>query len=151
MQTVRTASASGQAVRAAARQRLGAPALVAAAAVAVCAAVWVCDPTTPGGLLPVCPTKSLFGLDCPGCGTLRMLYAVLHGDLPAAVRFNALTLTALVSAVPLYAVWAYGRLRGRRTLRWPDYRWTAPVAIAVISAWFVVRNLPFGPFTALRV
>ncbi|MGC2655072.1 MAG: DUF2752 domain-containing protein [Mycobacterium sp.] len=147
---MRTASASGQPVRST-RQRLGAPALVAAAALTVCAVVWVCDPTTPGGLLPVCPTKSLFGLDCPGCGTLRMLYAVLHGDLPAAVRFNALALTALLSAVPVYAFWAYGRVRGRRLLRWSDFRWTAPVAIVVISAWFVVRNLPFGPFTALRV
>lgn len=148
---MRAASVRRQAVLAAARQRFGAPALVAAAAVSVCAAVWRCDPTTPGGLLPVCPTKSLFGLDCPDCGALRMLYALLHGDLAAALRFNALALTALVLAVPLYAVWAYGRARSRRIVRWPDYRWTAPVAIAVISAWFVVRNLPFGPFTALRV
>jgi hypothetical protein len=130
---------------------LGVPALVAAAAVSVCAVVWWCDPTTPGGLLPVCPTKSLFGLDCPGCGSLRMLYELLHGDLAAAVRFNALALTALILAIPVYALWVCGRVRGRRLLSWPGYRFTAPAAIAVLFAWFVVRNLPFGPFTALRV
>ena len=133
------------------RRRLLGPVLVAAAAGAVCTAVELCDPTTPGGVLPVCPTKLLLGIDCPGCGTLRMLYALLHGDLSAALRFNALTLTALALAVPLYAAWAYGRVRGRRILRWHHHRWSAPVAIVAISAWFVVRNLPFGPFTALRV
>lgn len=151
MQPVRTACVHHRALRSTARRRLGVPALVATAAVSVCAAVWQCDPTTPGGLLPVCPTKLLFGLDCPGCGTLRMLYELLHGDLAGAVRFNALALTVLIMAVPLYALWTYGRARGRRIFSWPDYRFTAPVAIAVMSAWFVVRNLPFGPFTALRV
>lgn len=80
-----------------------------------------------------------------------MLYELLHGDLAAAAKFNALALTALVLAVPLYSLWAYGRMRGRRIVSWPDYRWTTPVAVAAISAWFVMRNLPFGPFTALRV
>lgn len=132
-------------------RRLRSPILVGVAAALVCAGVWVCEPTTPGGLLPVCPTKSLFGVDCPGCGTLRMLYSVLHGDLWAAVRFNALTLAALMLAVWVYAVWTYGRIRGRRIRRWHDYRWATPVALFAMSAWFIVRNLPFSPFTALRV
>ncbi len=151
MQPRRRALTSRPATAALIGQRLRAPALVAAAAVLVCAGVWLCDPTTPGGLLPVCPTKSMFGLDCPGCGSLRMLYAVLHGDLRAAVRYNALTLAALVLAVPVYAVWTYGRARDRRILRWDGLGWPVPVAVLVTSAWFVVRNLPFSPFTALRV
>ena len=93
----------------------------------------------------------LLGIDCPGCGSLRMLYSLLHGDLPAAARFNALALIALVLLVWAYAVWTYGRIVGRRLLNWPDHRWAAAVALAAVSVWFVVRNLPFGPFTALRV
>lgn len=132
-------------------QRLAAPLGVAAAAVLACAAVWLGDPTTPGGWLPRCPTKVLLGIDCPGCGSLRMLYSLLHGDLLSAAKFNALALVALTSLVWAYAVWTYGRLVGRRMLSWPDYRWAAPVALVLVSVWFVVRNLPFGPFTALRV
>jgi hypothetical protein len=30
-------------------------------------------------------------------------------------------------------------------------RWSALVALALIPAWFVVRNLEFGPFVALHV
>ncbi len=151
MQSTRVFPADNRPVVPTVGQRLRAPVLVAAVAVLVCAAVWLGDPTTPGGLLPVCPTKLLLGVDCPGCGTLRMLYALLHGDLAAAARYNALTLTALLLTVPVYAVWSYGRMRGRRTLRWQGFTWAVPVVIVLTSVWFVVRNLPFSPFTALRV
>jgi hypothetical protein len=76
---------------------------------------------------------------------------LLHGNLAAAARYNALTLAALTAAVPVYAVWTHERVQGRSILRWHGHRWAAPVAVVVVSAWFVVRNLPFAPFTALRV
>lgn len=116
-----------------------------------CAAVWWADPTTPGGLLPVCPTKLLLGIDCPGCGTLRMVYSLLHGDLLAAAKFNALALAATVLVGWAYAAWTYGRVTGRRVWRWQRHRWAATVTLVLVSAWFVVRILPFGPFPALRV
>ena len=131
--------------------RLGAPLGVAAAAVSVCAVVWWADPTTPGGVLPVCPTKLLFGFDCPGCGSLRMVYSVLHGDLAAAAKFNALGLAALVLLAWAYAAWVYGRVAGRRIWTWQRQRWAAPLTLLLVSVWLVVRNLPFGPFPALRV
>src|SRR6202453_855755 len=131
--------------------RLGAPLMVAASTTLVCAAVWVGDPTTPGGPFPVCPTKALLGIDCPGCGTLRMLYCLMHGDLSAAVRFNALGLVAMVMLVWAYGAWTYGRLAGRRVRSWQDYRWSAQVALVLVLVWFVVRNLGFGPFPALYV
>ncbi len=131
--------------------RLRAPLGVAAAAAAVCAVVWFGDPTTPGGLLPRCPTKLLLHIDCPGCGTLRMLYSLMHGDLWAAVRFNALALVGLVLLLWAYVVWSYGQIMGRRILSWTDRRWAPMVTLVLVSVWFVVRNLPFGPFPALRV
>jgi hypothetical protein len=51
-------------------------------------------------IYPVCQFKALTGLDCPGCGSLRALHQMLHGNLVAAFRFNAL----MVSALPI-AVW----------------------------------------------
>lgn len=130
---------------------LGAPLLVAASATLVCAATWVGDPTTPGGPLPVCPTKALLGIDCPGCGSARMLYSLMHGNLVAAARFNALGLVAVVLLVWAYAAWTYGRVTGRRVRGWQHQRWSAVVALLLVAAWFVVRNIPFAPFTALYV
>jgi Protein of unknown function (DUF2752) len=130
---------------------LGAPLMVAASAMFACAATWVGDPTTPGGPLPVCPTKALLGIDCPGCGSLRMLYSLLHGNLIAAARFNALGLVAVVLLVWTYLVWTYGRMTGRRIRSWQHQRWSAMVALSLVVIWFVVRNIPFAPFSGLHV
>ncbi|WP_240274313.1 DUF2752 domain-containing protein [Mycobacterium ulcerans] len=133
------------------RLSLGAPLLVAASTTLVCAAIWVGDPTTPHGPLPVCPTKALLGIDCPGCGSLRMLYSLMHGDLLAAARFNALGLAATALLVWADLVWTYGRLVGRRIGGWQRSRWAAPVTLSLVLVWFVVRNIPVAPFNALFV
>ena len=130
---------------------LAAPLAVAAAAAGGCAAIWLADPTVPGGILPVCPTKALLGIACPGCGSLRMIYSLLHLDVAAAVRFNALGVVALLLLLWAYGAWVYGRLAGRRVLSWQHLRWSAPVALTLVVVWFVVRNLNFGPFVALHV
>jgi hypothetical protein len=131
--------------------RLGGPLLVGALAAGACAVIWVGDPTTPGGFLPVSPTKALLGIDCPGCGTLRMIYSLLHADFLSAVRFNALAVVAAAFLFIAYVVWTYGRVVGRKISGWQHHRWAATVTMALVTTWFVVRNLPFEPFTALRV
>jgi len=75
---------------------LAAPLAVAATAAGGCAVVWMANPTVPGAILPVCPTKALLGIDCPGCGSLRMIYSLLHFDLASAVHYNALGLVAVL-------------------------------------------------------
>ncbi|WP_020666205.1 DUF2752 domain-containing protein [Amycolatopsis nigrescens] len=128
---------------------LGAPAGAAAGLGLGCAFILWADPTTPGGPSPLCPTKLLFGIDCPGCGGLRMMYSLLHGDLPAALRYNAVALVFVLLGAAALVAWAAGRWRGAAVWRRP--RWT-PMAIGVLlGVWFVVRNLPFAPFTSLRV
>jgi hypothetical protein len=42
------------------------------------------------------------------CGRLRMLYSLLHCDLSAVVRFNALGLVAVALLVWAYVAWTYG-------------------------------------------
>ena len=81
----------------------------------------------------------------------RMLYSLMHGNLLAAARFNALGLAAIVLLVWAYLAWTYGRVTGTRIRSWQHSRWSAAVALALAVVWFVVRNLPFAPFTALHV
>ena len=84
---------------------LAAPLAIAAAATGGCAVVWAANPTVPGGILPVCPTKALLGIDCPGCGSLRMIYSLLHLDFGAAVHYNALGMVAVLLLVWAFAAW----------------------------------------------
>jgi hypothetical protein len=130
---------------------LAAPLAVAAAAAGGCAVIWFANPTVPGGILPVCPTKALLGIDCPGCGSLRMIYSLLHLDVAAALRFNALGMVAVLLLLWAFGGWVYGTLAGRKVRSWQHLRWSAPVALVLTLAWFVVRNLGFGPFVALHV
>jgi Protein of unknown function (DUF2752) len=130
---------------------MAAPLGVAAVAAGGCAVVWLANPTVPGGILPVCPTKALLGIDCPGCGSLRMIYSLLHFDLAGALRYNALGLVAVGLLLWAFGAWTYGRLAGRQVRSWQHLRWAAPVALALTLVWFVVRNLGFEPFTALYV
>ncbi|MDQ1629131.1 MAG: hypothetical protein QOI54_2875 [Actinomycetota bacterium] len=128
------------------------PPLAAASAVALgCGFVVWADPTTPGGVLPVCPTKALLGIDCPGCGALRMTYSLLRGDLPAALHYNAVALATLPLLLYAWAAWTVGRWRGHQVRSWQHRRWAPTVALVVTLTWWVVRNLPMRPFSDLRV
>ena len=135
-------------------RRLAGPLAVAGAAVACGVFVLLADPTTPGGPTPLCPTYALLGVTCPGCGSARMLYSVLTGDLGAALRYNALGIVALVVLAGSYARWARDAWRGpaaRRGLRWHETRWGPPVVLGMTVGWFVVRLLPMEPFSALAL
>jgi hypothetical protein len=133
------------------RRRLAEPSMLAAAAIVGCVAIRLGNPTVPGGFLPLCPLKALFGIDCPGCGGLRMMYSLLRGDVGAALHFNALGLVAVLLLAWSFAAWTYGRVADRRVRSWQHWRWAAPVTLALVAIWFVVRNLGFAPFAGLYV
>ncbi|MGW5286597.1 DUF2752 domain-containing protein [Rhodococcus pyridinivorans] len=124
---------------------------IAVGAVAVCAAVAWADPTTPGGVIPPCPTYSLFGILCPGCGSSRMLYSLVHLDVPAALHYNALGLVALAVLTVSFGLWTWSRAQGTPMPRWTRYRWPPHLVLILTAMWFVVRNIPVAPFTALRI
>jgi hypothetical protein len=132
-------------------QALAPPLAAVAAGGLGCVAVWFGNPTVPGGPLPICPTKALFGIDCPGCGGLRMMYSLLHGDIPAALHYNAVSFVVVLLCVWSIGAWTVGRLRGRWQRSWLHWRWTPLVFSVVFVVWFVIRNLPFAPFNGLFV
>ena len=101
--------------------------------------------------VPPCPIKMLLHIDCPLCGGTRMVEAVVHGDLPLAFRMNAVALVLVVAAVWAVVAVVVERVADRRMPSWHRLRWAWPIVCAVVAAWFVIRNIPVEPFTALRV
>ncbi len=100
--------------------------------------IGLADPHRPGSLFPPCPFKLLTGLECPGCGGLRMIHDVIHGDLAAAVVDNIFLLVGL----PLLAAWVlWRRSRGQQVLTLG----VGAVLIVSAVAWTVIRNLPGFP------
>ena len=40
--------------------------------------------------LPICPSRVLVGLFCPGCGLTRATMALMRGDIPGMIHFHPL-------------------------------------------------------------
>jgi len=95
------------------------------------------DPRVPGHY-PPCPFHALTGLDCPGCGTLRAMHALMTGDVASAIGYNLL----FVCAIPLFlfvGVRLARNVLGRPT---PPLQLVvlARVAVPVIVLFWVLRN-----------
>ncbi|MEV6740500.1 DUF2752 domain-containing protein [Streptomyces sp. NPDC051104] len=127
---------------AAALRRIAVPAGVLAAVAGAFAYVGAVDPNRPGHY-PVCPLLRYTGLYCPGCGGLRSAHAFVHGDVLTALHDNALAVTGFPVFAVVWAVWAVRAVRGRalRIDLTPVQLWTLG---ALVLAFTVVRNLPFG-------
>lgn len=124
-------------------RRLVAPLAVGAAAVAGFVYVGAVDPNQPGHY-PLCPTQALTGLDCPGCGGLRCVHALVRGDVAAAADQNLLVLLALPLVVVGWGYWLLRSLGRISAVAWP--RWIVPAITTVLLAFSVVRNIPAVPF-----
>lgn len=111
-------------------------------AVGVACAVAVLLRFPPGqyNFYPQCPIYAMFHVECPGCGTMRALAALLHGHVAEAFRLNALTMSILPVVVGYAAVW-YRRYLRREEFRWPHVPATGIyAALAVAVSFAVVRN-----------
>jgi hypothetical protein len=96
-------------------------------------------------IYPVCAFHRLTGLNCPGCGATRGLYALLHGHWRQAWQDNALFLVTLAALAAragwLGCLWARRRPMPSLIPTWALIPW---MVLALVFG--VVRNLPFGAF-----
>ncbi len=87
---------------------------------------------------PACSFHRLTGLYCPGCGMTRALASLLHGDVRQSLSRNVL-LVPLLALLPSLAL-------SRRLSRSP---WLGYAVAMALTAFMVLRNLPWWPFTLL--
>ena len=95
-----------------------------------------------------CPFLLITGRPCGGCGGLRAVNDLAHGQVVAALSSNVLAVVLLVSAVVAWIVWVGRRARGRDV---PLVRVTPARLIGVTAVFLVftvVRNTPWGAWLA---
>jgi hypothetical protein len=124
-------------------RRLGRP-LAALAAVAV-PTVYVAgvDPNQPGHY-PTCPFLQATGWWCPGCGGLRAVHALAHGQLTTAGHDNVLVLALAVLAGMYWVLWLWAALTNTPAPGLRISRRQAAVLVLVLALFTVFRNLPAG-------
>lgn len=125
--------------------------VIAAIGIALAAAVTllrVFDPAT-STLFPPCPFRYVTGLYCPGCGSLRAVHQLLHGDLHAAWAMNPLTVLLLPFLA--YALACETALYWRG-LRLPQFTlrgtWIRALCASILL-FGIARNIPVHPFDLL--
>jgi hypothetical protein len=76
---------------------------------------------------PRCLFHALTGLDCPGCGALRSVHCLLHGQVTTAFQLN-----------PLLYILAPAVFVSRKHIHKPVCLWSF---VGVIVAFSVLRNI----------
>ena len=98
----------------------------------------------------VCPLYMLLHIYCPGCGSGRASYSIVHLRPVEAFRYNPLFVIALpflsyyILAQYLRYVFGFTKL----PMVHPGKKTMLVILVAVI-AFFILRNIPFYPFTLL--
>jgi hypothetical protein len=86
-------------------------------------------------LPPLCGSRILFGMECPGCGLTRSFVALAGGDLAGSLTFNRvgwILALAVVAQIP-YRLYALRELRQQVVQR----RWVVWFGYFLIAALFV--------------
>lgn len=124
--------------------------LVLAGVAGVLLYLFTYNPEAPLIGTPPCLFRTLTGLYCPGCGTRSALIQLSQGKLYAAWRLNPLTILALPALLLFTVSQALTAIRGRslpRLFLAPSLVWGI---FCLILAFWILRNVPFYPFTLLE-
>lgn len=93
--------------------------------------------------IPRCPFLQLTGWQCPGCGSLRGIHALLHGDIGRVLQLNVMLIPGLIyfAFLVLLELTRPHNLRAERLYRRFSGRTASWIIFAIIVAWGIGRNL----------
>jgi hypothetical protein len=100
-------------------------------------------------IFPRCIFNSITGYYCPGCGSQRAIHSLLHFDIAGVVSYNFLFIPAF-----LLIIYHYLRPILNQFFSWklPNifyFKSTPWLIFGFVIAFWVLRNLPFYPFSVL--
>lgn len=98
-----------------------------------------------------CTFHDITGFLCPGCGGQRAFYNLLHGNILLALRYNILITVLFPLLLVCYFIITQTYIV--KSLRFQKYLslkpWHAYAILTVLFLFFILRNIPFYPFTLL--
>lgn len=99
----------------------------------------------------LCTFREVTGLECPGCGGQRSLHFLLHGDVLLALHYNVFFVIALPFLAYFYvmAVRVYILNQKECLKSFVFSSWFGFSLLAFVVLFFILRNIPFWPFTYL--
>jgi hypothetical protein len=117
--------------------------------IAIAGFLFFFNPASPANqFFPKCPFRLLTGMQCPGCGSTRACYQLLHLHPVAAFKLNPLFMLTLPFIVYGFLGYTKSAISGRpqRRLFIPSfYLWSW--LVLMIFFW-IFRNTPWYPFVS---
>lgn len=107
------------------------------------------NPASPANqFFPRCPFRMVTGLQCPGCGSTRACYQLLHLHPIAAFKLNPLLVLALPFIIYGFLGFTRSAITGqpqRRVFIPPFYLWAL---LVLLLLFWIFRNTPWYPFVS---
>jgi hypothetical protein len=119
------------------------PALVGIAGASAAALLHVRDPHGSGSY-GFCPFLAITGRPCPGCGGLRAVNDLTHGDLAGAVGSNVLAVALVAMLAVAWGAWVVRRARGHDGPLLVVSDRSLAILLVVALVFGFVRNTPWG-------
>ena len=108
------------------------------------------NPMKEGAVFLRCPSNLIFGINCPGCGSHRAIYYLLHFDILEALRYNALLTISFPFILYIGAIWIYNFIFEKQVRIKLFYNnkivW---LLFFVIIIYGILRNIAIYPLTFL--
>lgn len=92
--------------------------------------------------VPICPTRTLLGVPCPGCGLTRATEAIAVGDVHGMLRFHPLApivtpiFLFVIGRVTLVGAGLLPKDRFDLLAKLPNWAWTT-LGFALIGLWIL--------------
>jgi hypothetical protein len=93
---------------------------------------------------PICLLHATTGLQCPGCGSLRALHQILHGNVVAAFKFNPITVLAVPLAIVIAIRMLVLKMRGK-SVRFEVRPLCLWAIVGLLILFTFIRNFVMGP------
>jgi hypothetical protein len=92
--------------------------------------------------MPKCPFKLITGLSCPGCGIQRALYALMHGEIKDAIKYNYFLLYSGPYAASFLLVWLMPESVFRNKIKSTiENKYVVNFYLISFLLWLVIRNI----------
>lgn len=108
------------------------------------------NPSDKGTVFLRCPSKLLFGINCPGCGSQRAIHHLLHFEFTEAIQFNALLVITFPLLLYITLIWLYNIIFEKEIRIKLFYNNKFVWALfCLIIIYGIIRNINIYPFTLI--
>ena len=108
------------------------------------------DPSDKSEPFISCPSKTLLGLNCPGCGSQRLIHNLFHLNFGEAFRYNPLLFILSPFVLYILGTMVSNLFFGTKIRVKILYQnWFVYLLFGTIILYGILRNLPWYPFTLL--